>query len=544
MAEGEEHKFTRETGEGFDIFRALPGNDDKSKAVYVRYDHAIRFEFDHYRLTASTLSQEGAKRAHTQSSDMVSLIRLGSENSELPEPVARPIDDINHADMWLSAPLMDLDVNFGLITLFGASAYEGQAELSVHIGLDEHSHLSHYERGEECVYLSAYISRERMEWLHRELISRPNALLVMTATISAFKAEGGWASEFSSRFGKARLVYLEPAKAVRLKDVSFDVCDPDIGKAKDRRSRLTAGLASAREKWVQTRCNPSPENCEPWEDRCARALAFTSERIAEWCAKNGETADAMVRRLTAASNFLEILDGSLHDKDGPFGDAKGAIWQHLNFQTFIRNTTPAQREAFVGLYNLGESIDEYIASPHLQNDYLDWLLLDVMAAQKTTALVEAFLTQKLGLAYAFVGNVWWKLWLWKLTLRPLGFVLGWVLPAVAFYFLALWSLWLGVGLGAVYYGVSLVLIARWLWYRLSSIITGSPTRRLRLQIEEMDSLYPLLAAPVLHVGTIRTAFERAAERGVIWDQRIFYILDHLAKRNPQPWSNGLRRIVG
>jgi hypothetical protein len=66
---------------------------------------------------------------------------------------------------------------------------------------------------------------------------------------------------------------------------------------------------------------------------------------------------------------------------------------------------------------------------------LDWLLLDALTAQKTVAILEAFMLQKHRLAYAFVGDANWKMFLWKLIMRPVGFLMGWVLPAIGFYFL-------------------------------------------------------------------------------------------------------------
>jgi hypothetical protein len=107
--------------------------------------------------------------------------------------------------------------------------------------------------------------------------------------------------------------------------------------------------------------------------------------------------------------------------------------------------------------------------------------------------------------------------------------------------LAQWSFALGAGLFVLYYGVCLWLLARWLFHRLSLLLSGSPTpaRKLLRQLEEMDLIYPLLVGPTLHIGAVRRAFERASEKGVVWDHRIFHVLDRLADRNPQIWSNYL-----
>jgi hypothetical protein len=549
MVERDEPKLTRETGDGFDIFREPPDKNGKPGIAYIRQDCPINFVLDRYRLTASTLSEKDAGAARTQSSDMAKHLAFLNE-FKIPEgdPANESIRYVNHADIFLSAPLnMKAGGSLGLITSQGAELYEHIIELYVHIGAEEHSHVVHYEgypieRTEESVFFSAYISRERMEWLHHELISRPNAVIVMRASIDAFKAQAG---SFLSLFGDAPWLLIEPKKATHLKDVSFDVYESELRAAERDQYPLSDALTHARDKWIQHNCrSPNAEDDEPWKQRCANVVAYTSPRIAKWSAKNGEAPNRMVARLNTAKAFLQDLDAAIHS-NGPFSDAKNSLWQHINFKHFFSTTKTDQRDEFVSFYGFDESVDQYIASPFLQNDYLDWLMLDTMTAQKTVALFETFMMQKHGMAYAFFGAIHWKLLLWKLIMRPLAFLFGWVLPVVGFYFIAQWSLWLGIGLAVVYYGFSLLMLARWLWYKLSFIFTGAPTplRRLMQQIEEMDQLYPLLTGPVMHVGTIRKAFERASEKGVIWDQRIFYLLDHLVQRNPQPWNNSLPRRI-
>jgi hypothetical protein len=60
---------------------------------------------------------------------------------------------------------------------------------------------------------------------------------------------------------------------------------------------------------------------------------------------------------------------------------------------------------------------------------------------------------------------------------------------------------------------------------------------MRQLLDEMGRTYDLLAGPVMHVDKVRSAFERAMEKGVLWDQEVFYILDRLAKQSPEVWMN-------
>jgi hypothetical protein len=89
----------------------------------------------------------------------------------------------------------------------------------------------------------------------------------------------------------------------------------------------------------------------------------------------------------------------------------------------------------------------------------------------------------------------------------------------------------------IWYGYNLFMVAVRLGRSLFSLLSGKATPpRLFL---EMHQVYATLTGPLLHVRTVRTAFERAAEKGVIWDPPIFYILDRLAKEEPEVWDNRL-----
>jgi hypothetical protein len=90
---------------------------------------------------------------------------------------------------------------------------------------------------------------------------------------------------------------------------------------------------------------------------------------------------------------------------------------------------------------------EYLANPYLRTPYLDWLMLDAMTSAQIVATLGSYAKEKHGIAYALSDGVVWKMFLWKLALRPLALVFVWVLPAVIFYFLARWSLPVAISVG-------------------------------------------------------------------------------------------------
>jgi hypothetical protein len=287
----------------------------------------------------------------------------------------------------------------------------------------------------------------------------------------------------------------------------------------------------ARARWIQAYRSSLTKS----DVRIAGAVERCVANVAAYGAKKGSVGNS---RFDQAERFVSQLDSELRRWQGsPFKDDK-ALWRHIDFRDFLKKTSVGQREQF---FELDESVDEYISNPALQDDYFDWVLLDVIVAQKLAILFDGFMRQKHGGLYSVVGAVRWKLLLGKFITVPLSIAFGWVLPAVGFYFIAKWNLWVGVALAAVYYGFSALLLLRWLWLRGIAILTGvpSPTRRLLAQMEEVEQTYQLLAGQLLHVGRLQKAIDRTIDKGVMWNPAVFYILDAVSARNPQPWRKSL-----
>jgi hypothetical protein len=232
------------------------------------------------------------------------------------------------------------------------------------------------------------------------------------------------------------------------------------------------------------------------------------------------------------------LDEALHQNNGPFAD-EVIVWWHRNLTDIYGKTKSFHRQNFIRLSQLSDVVTEYLATPWLHNPYLDWVMLDSMTSGQMVATVEYYMQQKHSMAYALSGGVAWKMLLWTLALRPLTFLFGWGLPAVLCYFIAGWSVPVAIAVGVILYGFNTLMLALWLWSKLFSLFTGQRTHLQRAMqfITEMEDVYRWLAGPVMHVGTVRKAFERAAEKGVVWDQQVFCILDRLAESKPRVWSN-------
>jgi hypothetical protein len=172
------------------------------------------------------------------------------------------------------------------------------------------------------------------------------------------------------------------------------------------------------------------------------------------------------------------------------------------------------------------------------------VFLDAMTASGVVRAVEYFMGMKHKMAYAVCDGIAWRMTLWKLAMRPLAFAFGWIAPVFLFWWITTWSFPVGAGLAAVYYLLNVAMLVRWLWWHVRLLITRtpSPTKRVKAVIDEATILYAQLEGPVLHIGSVRAAFDRAVANNVKIDQRTFYILDNLAKRNPPVWETHLHNI--
>jgi hypothetical protein len=310
---------------------------------------------------------------------------------------------------------------------------------------------------------------------------------------------------------------LKPPHSARLTEVCDEWIDSFRAQAEDeRRQNPQTGIQKNRIKTI---------------------LCELAKGITKWCVLDQEQQWSPLQlkaRLDGAQDFLRRLDEALHHRDGPFSKETYILWKHRNIVQLYQGTKASQRENFIDKDELDRTIDEYILSPWLHNPYIDWVMLDAITARNIVVVTEAYLKQKYGVAYAFANGVKWKTSICKilLWLIALGF------PAVVCYFIAERSVPSAIATGGLWYGLLLLGVILRLWSKVSLLFaTGqTPGRRLWRLADEMERVYGWLSGTVLHVNSVRRAFDRSVERGVIWDQQVFYILDHLSNQKPKLWS--------
>jgi len=161
---------------------------------------------------------------------------------------------------------------------------------------------------------------------------------------------------------------------------------------------------------------------------------------------------------------------------------------------------------------------EYCKTPFLYNAYLDWVILDVLTLRKVVALRHAYYMASRGITYALSGYVPWRI----MVFRPVLLLLAWGLPTANCFFIAQWSIPAAIAVGVVWYGAYALSLITSTWSKISQLWTLKETvaQKLGRTLGEASQAYTSLAGPILYVPFVRRAFDRAVEKGVVWDQLV------------------------
>jgi hypothetical protein len=333
--------------------------------------------------------------------------------------------------------------------------------------------------------------------------------------------------------------YVESVNWALTSDDKVAVTSISSSESGDVRSYNNIGF-----EWIKIFEERCLEDSATWMKRAKSAVPMMATHIEEWCRLNGKSDPKEARwRIEESLRFMQRVDETLHPAGGPFVAENYDIWRHRNLAHIYANTTPQQRiDCIDGLASLPEIISEYLATPWMQNTFYDWVFVDALLFGQTIVELESLLKIKHGAAYTLFSGIGWKMTLWKVFARSVGFAIGWVLPAFIFYWLSDWSTELAIGLSVLYYGLLVVSVFRWLWISAANLFAGrqSELRRIFQVVENAERAYALLRGPTLHVAIIRSGIERAAENGVQWNHQVFYLLDRVASHPDLVWVNSPR----
>jgi hypothetical protein len=206
-----------------------------------------------------------------------------------------------------------------------------------------------------------------------------------------------------------------------------------------------------------------------------------------------------------AMEVIRDLDFALQG----FNEREGRpwMWWHIKALPGLKNSSDRKYNT-VSEELLEEAAAEYMARPWMQDDYIDWCIVDAAVHLEF---------------FAYTRHVW--------NLRFLRLIN--FLFTVAFLGACLWGVWHGsswrtpaallfavVAAGTVFTGI------RRRWFRRDSSVA---------LLMAMNDTYISLDGPVLSPSRVRAEIEAAKDKGVVWPRMIWPVIDTAVARDPNVW---------
>jgi hypothetical protein len=252
------------------------------------------------------------------------------------------------------------------------------------------------------------------------------------------------------------------------------------------------------------------------------------------------------------AHYSSFSDEESEEKQAEREKAEHTIWYHGNTLFAFQEGFESEYSRKVEVDSLREEARKYLLRPWMENEQLEWVIVDALTFSTVTGFGEEIkqhapgLVSVLGLNMAYFsakGNVNKMMWkrvqygLTKFAIKLAVFIGGPI--AVG------WYLW-NVGYqdqvsiaGAIYIGLLFLYFA----YRFLRWIFGKKQQpELEKYEEYLDTLnhmmtaYDILGGAVISPTAFREGLLDTARKGAAWPGAIFSILDHAIQRNPAIWG--------
>lgn len=308
------------------------------------------------------------------------------------------------------------------------------------------------------------------------------------------------------------------------------------------------------------------ENSWSFHSQFNEIAGQVAQSVTRYCKDHGEDSSQCVDKLSDAFDILTSIRYATNEKThhNSFSDEESeekkverektdhTIWYHGNALFAFQEGFESKYSRKVEIDYLQEEARKYLLRPWMENERLEWIIVDALTFSAVTGFGEEIKQHALGpvsilglnMAYfSAKGNI--KKMIWKRIqygLTKFGIKLAVFIGApvaIGWYF---WS----VGYqdkvsiaGAIYIG----LMVLYLSYRFLRWIFGKKQRPELGKYEEfLDTLNHMMAAYDMLGGAVvsPTAFRQrlldTARKGAAWPGAIFSILDHAIQRNPAIWG--------
>jgi hypothetical protein len=239
--------------------------------------------------------------------------------------------------------------------------------------------------------------------------------------------------------------------------------------------------------------------------------------------------DEFRERWIRARRVTEQLFRALHNNAFYASDSEKPtyFWYHQHFD-LLRSL---DRTRGISIYKeqLVEVAATYLSHPAIRTNKMDWLLLDAFVFAELDLYTDYVVTCKAGTginwAAAFANKSLVKYSALTLLFTCIGFVLRFIIPAVAVYFLGLEgfatsALWLAGG---------------WILYLIYRLI-GFPGRwRARRKaaklLQHLVDVYGLLGDGTISPRKLQESLDKATAAGVVFDGAVFSLVDRMVERD-------------
>jgi hypothetical protein len=316
-------------------------------------------------------------------------------------------------------------------------------------------------------------------------------------------------------------------------------------KADEAAATVATKADEALEKWLaKTKANGVFKDEKGRRARYASAAVEAAKASVAWFKQHDDpndpdrVADHLEYQLEETVRFVQQLDEALHPDKSVFAVDTSKLWFHRDFKRFyFFAKKPSQRGAAIDRTDLDICAGEYLEHPEFRTPHLDWALIDALAFADIVSTVGALAEQKIGWAYELADGNMLKLYGYKALgwgLWLIGIAINWGWPAAAVVYLSNGHLspWSMAGLAA-YYALLLLGVLVGIGRRIRNLFfrEPSPIQRLEKLIHEMERTYHALGTGRVS-DRVRRAFDLAFENGVLWNPRIFEILDAVPAPEP------------
>lgn len=234
-----------------------------------------------------------------------------------------------------------------------------------------------------------------------------------------------------------------------------------------------------------------------------------------------------------AIQVFDDLDMALHPKElfqtpeESRARYRRFIWHHTT-DGYLTLTGTKEDDFSISKEDLQAYAGQYMARPWMQHDYIDWCIVDALVRWEWAAFHNDMINPYMSFEdeYKWVGRA--------VSAAVLAAFLG--IPAAGVWYLySVKSRW------AAPAAVVLCLYAAWetigafrIWR--AGLLTKVKAKQRKLDLlTGMRDAYWSLGGSVLSPTRVKDALEAAADRGVVWSQAIWPVIDGAVARNPNVW---------